>query len=433
MTIEIELKFLVNPETIPSIKSRITAWQHCSIEPQLLTNRYFETPDQTLRSWDMGLRIRGIGNTYEMTLKTAGKEIGGLNQRPEYNISLTEPKLLLSALPSEVWPEDCDLRQLESSLQALFSTDFTREKWLVTVGESIIEVALDQGTINADTQQLPLCELELELISGEREDLFKLANNLINEPGLRLGNQSKAARGYRLAKGQTSCAPAASLYPRLQTQLTVEQGLEKLLARLLNRWQQCEELWLLGDKMAVYDLQQTLIAIREIFALFGGIVPRQSSSQLRHQLQEIEAQLAEDSASEICYSPLSVGAQLALVTLLVERQWRQASTSRQQVKLQGSFKRFCDVMLSRTAAELKDWARQDLTLQELKQSEPRLTKLTLAIPLLSAAYSEQVMLDWLAPWQQIQTQLSQQQWASVNSQRAILTKVKPFWLASDHR
>jgi triphosphatase len=60
-----------------------------------LLNIYYETADNWLRRHDMGLRIRGDQGRYEMTLKIAGRVVGGLHQRPEYNIPLDTPELAL--------------------------------------------------------------------------------------------------------------------------------------------------------------------------------------------------------------------------------------------------------------------------------------------------------------------------------------------------
>ncbi|SQD01469.1 putative adenylate cyclase [Escherichia coli] len=60
--------------------------------------------DNWLRGHDMGLRIRGENGRYEMTMKVAGRVTGGLHQRPEYNVALSEPTLDLAQLPTEVWP-----------------------------------------------------------------------------------------------------------------------------------------------------------------------------------------------------------------------------------------------------------------------------------------------------------------------------------------
>ncbi|MEN1663687.1 CYTH domain-containing protein, partial [Pseudomonas aeruginosa] len=94
----------------------------------------------------------------------AGRVTGGLHQRPEYNVALSEPTLDLAQLPTEVWPNGELPTDLASRVQPLFSTDFYREKWLVEVDGSRIEIALDQGEVKAGEFAEPICELELELL-----------------------------------------------------------------------------------------------------------------------------------------------------------------------------------------------------------------------------------------------------------------------------
>lgn len=107
----------------------------------------------------------------------------------------------LALLPQEVWPNGEPPADLASRVQPLFSTDFYREKWLVDVDGSRIEIALDLGEVKAGECAEPICELELELLSGETRAVLKLANQLVSQAGLRQGSLSKAARGYHLAQG----------------------------------------------------------------------------------------------------------------------------------------------------------------------------------------------------------------------------------------
>ncbi|WP_394546621.1 CYTH domain-containing protein, partial [Pantoea ananatis] len=104
MTIEIELKFIAKPNAAGKLAERLAAFPHQHQAARQLTNIYFETDDNQLRRWNMGLRIRGVDQRYEMTLKTAGKTLGGLHQRGEYNVDLTEPTLDIRRLPAEIWP-----------------------------------------------------------------------------------------------------------------------------------------------------------------------------------------------------------------------------------------------------------------------------------------------------------------------------------------
>ncbi|EPU4442957.1 inorganic triphosphatase, partial [Serratia marcescens] len=106
MTVEIELKFIAAPQAVAALPHWLAAWPHQHSAPQKLTNIYFETADNFLRRHDMGLRIRGFDDRYEMTIKTAGKVVGGLHQRPEYNVAIAEPQLALAQFPADIWPQD---------------------------------------------------------------------------------------------------------------------------------------------------------------------------------------------------------------------------------------------------------------------------------------------------------------------------------------
>ncbi|MEQ4924897.1 inorganic triphosphatase [Proteus hauseri] len=227
--IETELKLSAISAAIPHIIQRISTLPHQHTVAKKLTNLYFETSDNQMRSRDMGLRIRGVDNHYEMTIKTAGKVIAGLHQRPEYNVILEQPKLDLSRFPAEIWQQDCDLTQLEANLRVLFNTDFYREIWLVNYQNSQIEVVLDKGAIRSGENELPIEEFELELKTGNVSDLIALATFLGEKGGLRLASRSKAARGYYLAKNK----PALTLsVVNLSPSDTTAQQLTKWLSSI---------------------------------------------------------------------------------------------------------------------------------------------------------------------------------------------------------
>ncbi len=105
MAQEIELKFIVNHDAVDALRNHLHTLGGEHHAPSQLLNIYFETPDNWLRRHDMGLRIRGENGRYEMTMKIAGRVTGGLHQRPEYNVALSEPVLDLTQLPAEVWPD----------------------------------------------------------------------------------------------------------------------------------------------------------------------------------------------------------------------------------------------------------------------------------------------------------------------------------------
>ncbi|MDW2041854.1 inorganic triphosphatase, partial [Vibrio sp. 2130-1] len=158
---------------------------------------------------DIGLRIRRFDDVFVQTVKTAGRVVAGLHQRPEYNAEHTNNEPDLSLHPSDIWPSGKNVATLQSELVPLFSTNFTREQWLIGMPDgSQVEVAFDQGMVVAqgedgEERQEPICEVELELKSGQTDALFTLARSFCEQGGMRLGNLSKAAKGYRLATGYT--------------------------------------------------------------------------------------------------------------------------------------------------------------------------------------------------------------------------------------
>lgn len=91
MAQEIELKFIVNHDAVDALRNHLHTLGGEHHAPSQLLNIYFETPDNWLRRHDMGLRIRGENGRYEMTMKIAGRVTGGLHQRPEYNVALSNP------------------------------------------------------------------------------------------------------------------------------------------------------------------------------------------------------------------------------------------------------------------------------------------------------------------------------------------------------
>ncbi len=105
MAQEIELKFIVNHSAVEALRDHLNTLGGEHHDPVQLLNIYYETPDNWLRGHDMGLRIRGENGRYEMTMKVAGRVTGGLHQRPEYNVALSEPTLDLAQLPTEVCTE----------------------------------------------------------------------------------------------------------------------------------------------------------------------------------------------------------------------------------------------------------------------------------------------------------------------------------------
>ncbi len=433
MAQEIELKFIVQHEAVPALRTLLDSLNGAHQAPRQLHNTYYETADNLLRRHDMGLRIRGDNDRYEMTIKAAGRVVGGLHQRPEYNIPLESNALDLARFPAEIWPQGVEVSALQQAVQPLFSTDFLREKWVVTHGESEIELALDQGEVKSGELSEPLCELELELLSGNTADLLKLARQLVAEPGIRQGSLSKAARGYHLAQGNAprQIKPLAIL--KLKPKATVEQALEASLEMALAHWQYHEELWVRGVKQAKDEVVKALALVRHALAQFGGIVPRKASTHLRDLLTHYEVSLTQAlPADTLAYGSESGITKLALTDWLVSRRWQAHLDEKARAKISDSFKRYADTHLSRHAAELRNAFERPLG-DKYRDQLPRLGRETDAIRLLAGVYDSAVSAPWLENWEGLRHAIETGQRIEIEHYRNEAISQEPFWRHSGKR
>ncbi|HDL5698760.1 TPA: CYTH domain-containing protein [Mannheimia haemolytica] len=200
---EIELKIMLEPQNVALVENYLNQTSPFPVlahQTELLGNTYYDTPEQFFASQKMGLRVRSVNQQYEITLKTKGEIVGGLHIRPEYNLALPNSRPDFQALVEKYQLPFENPEQIAESLQAIFSTDFTRKTWLLQVGQSELEVALDLGIIKNHFGEEPICELEFEIKQGELSDLFTLVDAMPKADGMWLSNLSKAQRGYLLGQ-----------------------------------------------------------------------------------------------------------------------------------------------------------------------------------------------------------------------------------------
>jgi triphosphatase len=170
---------------------------------QRLLNTYFDTPGLALQQARMAVRERLAGGQWLLTVKTAGQSQNGLSRRQEWEGPTTPGALQFDTLVDDAALAQ-NLMTLRPNLQALFCTDFERQRWVIDHAGAKIEVALDQGRIHVPGTDLsePLLELELELLSGPEEALMALADVLRQTPQgtvmLVPNDASKAQRGMAL-------------------------------------------------------------------------------------------------------------------------------------------------------------------------------------------------------------------------------------------
>ena len=113
-------------------------------------------------------------------------------------------------------------------LLPIFSTNFRRQIYIVRTADAVVEVAFDDGSIEAGDQTEALSEVELELREGDLASLYDLGLLMVAAAPLRLGTQSKSERGYALAFGGGRSAHKA--LPTVLEPNVIHDGVAALLS-----------------------------------------------------------------------------------------------------------------------------------------------------------------------------------------------------------
>ena len=189
---EFELKFRAMPEDLAKLRQRFGDFAAISME-----TTYYDTPAGDLAQGHITLRRRFENGLSVCTVKTPGDGHG----RGEWD---AEADTIQDAIPL-LRRAGCgvDLDTLtKAGLLPICGARFTRLAKTLEAGNCRVELALDQGFLLGGGKEIPLCEVEVELKSGEETAAVAFARQLALEYGLEPEGKSKFRRALDLAKGE---------------------------------------------------------------------------------------------------------------------------------------------------------------------------------------------------------------------------------------
>ena len=264
---EIELKLLAPAGVLDWLREAPVIVRHARNGgvARRLDTVYYDTPDRTLFRHGLSLRIRRSGNRYVQTVKRAPAH-GQPFVRGEWESSMDGAAPDLALLPiSEI---GSPLDQIASdALDPIFETKVRRQTQRLEFLGAVVEVAYDQGTIEAGERREPLNEVELEVKAGNPRVLFDLGIELLEIAPLRIGTQSKADRGYDLAF-DLGPKPTRAATPAITAEHTVDDIVAELLGtcqhHLLANQTVAEHGW---DHEGVHQMRVALRRLRTASAL----------------------------------------------------------------------------------------------------------------------------------------------------------------------
>src|SRR5665811_470109 len=285
---EIELKLAVGPRDVPRLRDspilRALNLKHTA--RQRLVSTYYDTPSLSLLRSAIILRVRKIGRRRVQSVKMNAAESGGLARRIELESSIRSDR------PDLMQIEDPDVRRLiqercaDNDLVPVFATDVVRETWLLQLGRSQIECAIDRGIVAADGRRAPICEVELELKSGQPARLFQLAHRLNTIVPLRIEPASKAARGYDLANDARLTAPTAvpvHIDPAMSVRDSFAAIAQACVAHVLAS---ADYAYKSDDPEGIHELRVSIRRMRAAFSVFRGAMPENYRFRIWDELVE---------------------------------------------------------------------------------------------------------------------------------------------------
>lgn len=203
MAIEFEIKlalprYLKN-RTIESAISAVDGIVLGSWSEHMQDNTYFDSSDGAVRQARIALRHRRVDGRHVVTVKTAAP--GGARHEWESDFDGADiPKALGELDISIPLPPVEDIISEKTTLVPIARTDYLRRCCEVRYRDCTAEIAIDRGVLRKGDIRRSFAELELELISGNEEDVRQLAEIVRTRLGLRYELRGKLSRAMNLRK-----------------------------------------------------------------------------------------------------------------------------------------------------------------------------------------------------------------------------------------
>jgi len=288
---EIELKLLAPLGALQALREVPVIVQHARNRGAFhrLETVYYDTPERLLFQHGMSLRVRRSGKHFVQTLKLL-PEVGKPLARRQWEMPVDSVTPDLARFPAdEVGGPVSTLTN--DALVPVFATKVRRHARQLDLPEASVEIAFDEGTIEAGERREVLSEIELELKSGNAGVLFDLGTQLLDAAPLQIGTRSKSERGYALAFDIEQ--PAAKAEP---AGISAAQAVDDVIAQLVGTcWHHLLKNHAVAergvDTEGVHQMRIALRRLRTICALFRRDIPSPAFRAINSEARWLMRQL----------------------------------------------------------------------------------------------------------------------------------------------
>lgn len=258
---------------------------------ETLLSVYYDTPDHALASLGIALRLRRAGRRWVQTIKRRRGSGHGFFTSLEVECPAPGGRLVLDGSDPEGVLAAIDAATGGVALSPVFETRVRRTiERLGAPGGGEVELAIDAGEIRAGEAVTPIREAELELVSGDAGDLYRIARRLFSRGPVRFSLENKSARGYRLARGEPdpSALPRNASVPDYAASASVETVARDIFRDCLA--QIAQNMVVVADSddaEGPHQLRVGLRRLRTAFGVFGPSLGKDALTPLSDEAQRL--------------------------------------------------------------------------------------------------------------------------------------------------
>jgi len=312
MAEEIELKLSL-PATAQRLLLRQSVLKRAvSRHTQQLVNLYYDTPGLSLHRRGIALRLRKQGRAWLQTVKCAGSQAAGLSTRPEWETPYAG-HFDFSAVDDARVRRQLERPSLHQRLVPLFETNFRRTTWRFEPAPGcVFHLMQDRGWVAAAGRREIISELELELESGDVDELFKLAKTLAARLPLMPQILSKAERGYRLYRNERPSPCKAPVVPLTADCPPLAAFRKIALACLEHQQRNLDGALSSDDPEFIHQMRVATRRLRAAVRLFAPHLPPDFAGELLPPLRQLMERLGRARDLDVLLAEISMPVMRAL-------------------------------------------------------------------------------------------------------------------------
>jgi inorganic triphosphatase YgiF len=354
---EVELKLAAFPEHIPQIRQALESMGMVSAAPtSTLNSVYYDSADLKLQRQELSLRVREHEGRHFQTLKSSDLTSGNLLSRGEWEDVIDGDRPDLAA--AQTGPRLYDA-VFSEKLRPQFKTVVRRTAIALEPRPSTrIEAAFDEGEIRGAEGDVsdPLCEIELELKSGDTAAIYDVALRLLDVAPLRIETRSKAERGYRLVAADGGPMPAVHASSvALRGSMTVEGVLQNIGRSCISHLLRNEPAALSGQTEGVHQMRIAARRLRAALSALKAMIPAEHYSWTLEELKWLAGMLGPARDWDVFAANLLRPVERALPVEADLKRLAEAAEQRRRVAYEGLKEAIGSQRYTATMLRLAQW------------------------------------------------------------------------------